>query len=97
VPFHPGEILSNEIQGDADLEGIYDNNNEDDDNAFNPPGSMRSLDDALVDQPSSVLLYENHPLPVDAKIAVGGDILQQKGLCECNKKFPHQKLNTVSH
>jgi hypothetical protein len=94
------------------LEGIYDNNN-DNDNAFNPPGSMRSLDDALVDQPSSVLLYENHPLPVDAEIAVGvtfyskkdcvnaiknwGDILQQKGLCQCNQKFPHQTINTVSH
>jgi hypothetical protein len=51
VPLHPGEILSNEIQGDADLEGIDDNNNDDDDNAFNPPGSMRLLDDALVDQP----------------------------------------------
>jgi hypothetical protein len=51
VPLHPGEILSDEIEGDADLEGIDDNNNDDDDNAFNPPGSMRLLDDALVDQP----------------------------------------------
>jgi hypothetical protein len=33
VPLHPNEILSDEIEGDADLECI-DDNNDDDDNAF---------------------------------------------------------------
>jgi hypothetical protein len=68
VPLHEGESLSDEIEGDADLEGINDDN---DDDAFNPPGSMRELDEDLVDEPSSVLLYENQPLPVDAEIAEG--------------------------
>jgi hypothetical protein len=95
VPFYQSEILSNEIEGDADLEGIYDNNN-DDDNAFNPPGSMRRLDDTLVDQPSSVLLYENHPLPVDAEIAVGVTFYSKKDRVNAIKYF-HIKHSIQCH
>jgi hypothetical protein len=96
VPLHPGEILSDEIQGDSDLEGIDDNNNDDDDNAFNPPGSMRVLDDDLVDQTSSVLLYENHPLPVDAEIVVGVTFYNKKDCVNAIKSF-HIKHSIQCH
>ncbi|KAK2397369.1 hypothetical protein QL285_058948 [Trifolium repens] len=78
------------------LEGIDDNNNDDDDTAFNPPGSMRILDDDLVDQPSSVLLYENHPLLVDAEIDVGVTFYSKKDCVNAIKSF-HIKHSKQCH
>jgi hypothetical protein len=96
VPLHPDEILSDKIDGDADLEGIDDNNDDDDDNAFNPPGSLRVLDEDLVDQPSSVLLHENIPLPVDAEIVVGVTFYNKKDYVNAIKSF-HLKHSTQCH
>jgi hypothetical protein len=96
VPLHPDEILSDEIEGDTDLEGIDDNNDDDDDNAFDPPGSMRELDEDLVDEPSSVLLHENHPLPVDAEIAVGVTFYNKNDCKNAIKKY-HIKHSIQCH
>ncbi|KAK2390855.1 hypothetical protein QL285_064365 [Trifolium repens] len=96
VPLHPDEILSDEIDGDADLEGIDDNNDDDDDNAFNPPGSLRVLDEDLVDQPSSVLLHENIPLPVDAEIDVGVTFYNKNDCVSAIKQF-HIKHSIKYH
>ncbi|MCI45394.1 hypothetical protein A2U01_0066633, partial [Trifolium medium] len=55
-----------------------DNGNDDDDDdeinqveAYNPSSHMRNLYNALIDQSSSVLLYEDQTLPVDAGIEKG--------------------------
>jgi hypothetical protein len=86
VTFHPDED-NNSIESEQD---------HDDDDAYIPPPSMENLDDALIDQPSCVFLYENHPLPVDAEIAVGAVFHNKQDCMHAIKAF-HMKHSIVSH
>ncbi|PNX92383.1 hypothetical protein L195_g015518 [Trifolium pratense] len=80
VPNYPEDLGD---LSDGDIAEIFDNGNDDNDddddddddydqrnqgNAYNPPRHMRNLDNALIDQPSRVLLHENLTLPMNAGI-----------------------------
>ncbi|PNX78709.1 hypothetical protein L195_g034687, partial [Trifolium pratense] len=93
VPNYPEDL--GELS-DGDIAEVFDNNNDDnndddddddDADAYNPPGHIQNLDNALIDQPSQVLLHDNRTLPVNTGIHKGMVFYTKKECVEAIKTW----------
>ncbi|CAJ2627913.1 unnamed protein product [Trifolium pratense] len=76
VPNFPEHIHEDTEDEEEYIPPTSDNDNDDDDNnvgrePYIPPSEMRYVDNALIRQPTAVLLYGDQQLPVDEEIKVG--------------------------